>query len=853
MTLASAGCFALLGCSIDRSGSGTTRASDSSVDADGRDRSVDAVPDQFVAVDAGPVCPAFDPVEESLTSVTADQFNLAANGPIENENGLFLLLRQDGHRYGALLAEGFRAPGLGTGPLEPADLAGRTADGRSFYGPEQWDEVDSSTAPVGVGLENQTRNWAIRLSGELRLSAGSHSFRIVGEDAVYLVVDGATVLSYGEGGNDRTVSATVAADGYVPIEIGWLVEDNDARLTVEVDGDVLQRDRIRAPLLNQIGREVWGFSRNLESNPRGRTIDPTTASTYDLRDTRPLDVGVDDRNNWWLRWVGQYSFPTPGGELEGRADDEFFVFVDGVFIDNRAEVDLRTPSFLYGRRNVVILHREGGGAASVQFNYERQPVPAADMRPFTRFGGDVYAFGSDIDRDVGSTDVEVNLEAPSSGLTAVEASVIIDGERSLDPNDVRVALRSPSGQTRNYTLENATRLVDRGIPTWSHRETIISEDPDNRQANGTWNFALENVSDRDAGVLRVGVVAHYGGVREPFPTTATVESMPIDLGDDAEIRRLLPVSDTPNGTSIRLEARAVRSPDQLPAEPWTEARGDGELTASIQGRFVQLRVRLEGPGTDTPRLEEIRIVGQRCQRCIDMLEGCPPRRSWDGLVALWPFNESGGGRARDVSATGIPLDLYIEDPNLGELQGGMLRLSRDPMSNPNHGTVARSARSSQPLADQLTGTGAFTVETWVTPLNATQGGPARIFTISLPASNWNFTLGQSAVNYEVRLRTSTGGRVFSSNQVEADLQHVVVTWDGTDLSLFVNGESAMSQVVDGSLDVWFPHLQLAMGNNPDHDRNPRPWEGTIHMTAVYDRALTPAEVIAHRELGPESD
>jgi len=50
---------------------------------------------------------------------------------------------------------------------------------------------------------------------------------------------------------------------------------------------------------------------------------------------------------------------------------------------------------------------------------------------------------------------------------------------------------------------------------------------------------------------------------------------------------------------------------------------------------------------------------------------------------------------------------------------------------------------------------AITIEAWIKPANTTQAGPARVVTLSKDPGNRNFTLGQKADAYEVRLRTTS--------------------------------------------------------------------------------------------------
>ncbi|MCI2284470.1 hypothetical protein L3081_15070 [Colwellia sp. MSW7] len=77
-----------------------------------------------------------------------------------------------------------------------------------------------------------------------------------------------------------------------------------------------------------------------------------------------------------------------------------------------------------------------------------------------------------------------------------------------------------------------------------------------------------------------------------------------------------------------------------------------------------------------------------------------------------------------------------------------------------NGKAQASTATSKKIHDLITSTGEFSVETWVTPNNVVQEGPARIVTYSLGDNDRNFTLGQSQYNYDFMLRneqTSSNG------------------------------------------------------------------------------------------------
>lgn len=91
--------------------------------------------------------------------------------------------------------------------------------------------------------------------------------------------------------------------------------------------------------------------------------------------------------------------------------------------------------------------------------------------------------------------------------------------------------------------------------------------------------------------------------------------------------------------------------------------------------------------------------------------------------------------------------------------------------------------SSRPLTDRLSSAGAFTIETWIHPLNAQLEGPARIITLSHGPYRTNTTLAQTGADLEFRVRNGISGsigiqRVLQARDVFDDQPiHVFATYD----------------------------------------------------------------------------
>lgn len=218
-----------------------------------------------------------------------------------------------------------------------------------------------------------------------------------------------------------------------------------------------------------------------------------------------------------------------------------------------------------------------------------------------------------------------------------------------------------------------------------------------------------------------------------------------------------------------------------------------------------------------------------------------------GLQVLYDFASSSGAVIHDRSGVGEPINLSIADPKAVKRSEGKLAV--------NGKSTIRSKRPAKKLIDAVRRSGALTIEAWVQPANTKQAGPARIVTLSKNSNERNFTLGQDADKYEVRLRTtrtSTNGipAVASKGRTASTkLTHIVYAFakDGQ-ARLFVNSKSVATSKVGGLPSNWNGAFELAIANELSGDR---PWQGTLKLVAVYSRTLTPKEIARNFAAGPD--
>jgi hypothetical protein len=207
-------------------------------------------------------------------------------------------------------------------------------------------------------------------------------------------------------------------------------------------------------------------------------------------------------------------------------------------------------------------------------------------------------------------------------------------------------------------------------------------------------------------------------------------------------------------------------------------------------------------------------------------------------LVLYTFDEGGGNIVRDVSGRGTPLDLTIANPKAVTWEAGSLRI--------NAGTLIASSSSATKVTNALKTSNAVTVEAWVKSAAVAQGGPARILTVSKDAYLRNLTLGQEQARYDVRLRTTktdTNGRPAVSTAdgtLNTSLAHVVYTRNASGVvEVYLNGVRQLQTTIAGDFSNWDGAYRLALGNELD---GKRPWLGTLHQVAIYDRAFTSTDV-----------
>ncbi|MBA2115143.1 DUF1592 domain-containing protein [Bremerella alba] len=209
-----------------------------------------------------------------------------------------------------------------------------------------------------------------------------------------------------------------------------------------------------------------------------------------------------------------------------------------------------------------------------------------------------------------------------------------------------------------------------------------------------------------------------------------------------------------------------------------------------------------------------------------------------GVLAFYDFSEGSGDVVHDRSRNDSSLYLKIQSPESVRWTSNGLVVHKS--------TRIFTTEPPRPMTAALRKTNEITIEAWITPQNLQQNGPARIVTFSRDTSNRNFTLGQEKKKYDARLRTKKTDRNglpavgSDAGQVKTQRTHVVYTKDQQGLArLYIDGQPAGERKGLGDFSNWDGEMVFGLANEVTGDR---PWLGTLHSVAIYDRAFDAEEV-----------
>ncbi|NNC87283.1 MAG: hypothetical protein HKN82_02355 [Akkermansiaceae bacterium] len=174
-------------------------------------------------------------------------------------------------------------------------------------------------------------------------------------------------------------------------------------------------------------------------------------------------------------------------------------------------------------------------------------------------------------------------------------------------------------------------------------------------------------------------------------------------------------------------------------------------------------------------------------------------------LAAWDF---AGGPVTELPPAGI-----LSDPRL------TLSIPAECEWDPTEGltlhppALVRSRGPATAITEAVRRSRAFSASVLVTPANVTQGGPARIVSLSGGVGERNFTLGQNRSDLVFRVRNEISGANglhhaarSEGEDITGTLRHVVAVYDRGKSSLYLDGRR-----LDGAMSLRDPAYYLPFG------------------------------------------
>jgi len=208
--------------------------------------------------------------------------------------------------------------------------------------------------------------------------------------------------------------------------------------------------------------------------------------------------------------------------------------------------------------------------------------------------------------------------------------------------------------------------------------------------------------------------------------------------------------------------------------------------------------------------------------CLCAMSGAAWSAPPAGLLAEWNFDEGKGDVARDSSGRGHDAKLY--GPTRVR-QGDGFALSFDGRDDYAVAGRSKSIGIGGPL----------TIEAWLKPTRKAHG-EAILFGEGFSTYVMTYYNTELAIFY-----IGSGGNNIRGKLALGGWNHVVATFDGTNLSMWVNGRSTGHR--ESRLKSYRPGGNFMMGTKgrPDLPK----FQGLIDKVRVYNRALSADEAVAH--------
>lgn len=214
-----------------------------------------------------------------------------------------------------------------------------------------------------------------------------------------------------------------------------------------------------------------------------------------------------------------------------------------------------------------------------------------------------------------------------------------------------------------------------------------------------------------------------------------------------------------------------------------------------------------------------------------------------GLVGCWSFDEGSGVTAVDSSGIGnhglIVNATYTGDDIPPQSQSGYSLIFNNTQSGNAYSYVTVPDNSS------LRPNSGLTLAAWV-KTNAVQQRACIIIGKQYGSIDWrdsyNLWYEWGLLNFYVKSQTSEN-RIFVAQPPTNEWHHVVGTYDGSFMRLYVDGVEQVNGTLTGSIDYTDNPVSIgADSDRADHTLE-QGWNGLIDEVLIYNRSLTQAEIL----------
>lgn len=209
------------------------------------------------------------------------------------------------------------------------------------------------------------------------------------------------------------------------------------------------------------------------------------------------------------------------------------------------------------------------------------------------------------------------------------------------------------------------------------------------------------------------------------------------------------------------------------------------------------------------------------------------------LVALYEFEENMGKVVHDAVAQAV--DLVIRDGAKAVWKPHALTFVSYTVAETKPTNVTK-------ILTACKASNELTVEAWIEPELMAEDARTRIVTMATSNSNLNFALGADTTD-GTWASVQSNNNLTPATKLTKKLTHLVMTRSADSaLRLYVDGVKVTEELTGTpSMNGW-ADTALFVGNSSSVDRA---WLGSIHLLAIYSKALDLASILQNKAAGAD--